>query len=257
MRTRLALTILQASTLLLFAQQEIPSAESAFDEGNTLLREKKYCEALARYRTGLAAMPEDSGILYNAGMAAFGCKDFPTALELWNRVKTLDPDDWQVRAKLIQTYQALGTLPERDTERRALFAMRKRGDNEELSEQKSYCRERLEAGGEKVMALEYFEMKGPRAVKYAFSIMSGTGDSEKYRISLGSYDLTNNVWHETTKPKPSPDVRLFHLDEYRGNNHATYGMFAGEPSYEDTRALVVKILEKKLRPASATVANPR
>jgi hypothetical protein len=78
----------------------------------------------------------------------------------------------------------------------------------------------------------------------------------RYRISLGSYELTNTVWHESTKPTPPRETRLFHLDAYRENTHATYAMFPGEPTYDEVRALVVKILNKEINPSSATVVAP-
>ena len=70
--------------------------------------------------------------------------------------------------------------------------------------------------------------------------------------------MTNAIWQETTKPKPKKGVRLFHLDGYFPNGHATYGMFPGEPTYEETRKLVVDILEKSKKPISATIqAQPQ
>jgi len=241
---------------LLMSAADAQSVEQAFRAGNRLMETKKYCEALAAYRAGLDTDPKDAGLLYNGGLSALQCRDFAVALDLLSRLKALDSEDWQVRAKLVQSYQALGKIAERDTERADLINLHKRGSNSDLSAQTEYCRDRFEAGGEQVMAWEHFELKGERAVRYVFDILNEAGDSARYRISLGSYDLTNAVWHETTKPAPPPDVRLFHLDAYWQNNHATYAMFAGEPSYDEVRALVVKILKKELNPASATIASP-
>lgn len=87
--------------------------------------EKKYCEALTRYTEGLQSLPTDTSLLYNGGLATFQCKRYNEALSLWGRLKAVDPEDWQVRAKLIRTYQSLGKLSERDAERGALFELRK------------------------------------------------------------------------------------------------------------------------------------
>jgi tetratricopeptide (TPR) repeat protein len=231
------------------------TAEQAFQAGNQLMEARMYCEALRAYRAGLTIDPVEAGLLYNGGLAALQCRDFAVAVDLMSQLKKLDPDDWQVRAKLVQTYQALGKIAERDKERADLFDLRKRGSNQDLSKQAEYCRERFEAGGEKVMAWEYFELTGERAVKYVFDVMNETDDRAKYRISLGSYDLTNNIWHQRTQPAPPPDVRLFHLDGYWENGHATYAMLPGEPSYDEVRALVVKILKKELTPVSTTITS--
>lgn len=227
------------------------------ETANRLLETGKYCEALKIYRANLAANPNSEDLLYNGGLAALQCGDFAAALEFLRPLEALAPDDWQVRAKLVQTYQGLGKLPERDKERAELLALRKRGDNQSLMKQAQYCRERFESGGEHVMAFELFEFTGERAVRYVFQVLNDAGDQAKYRISLGSYEVTNRVWHNRTTPAPPAEARLFHLDGYWENSHATYAMFPGEPSYDDVRALVVKILNKELKPVSGTMISPR
>lgn len=238
------------------SDQDIARIEKAFDAANALMEQHKYAEALARYKEALALEPDATGPLFNGGLAAYQSKDFNTAAELWLRLKKIDPSDWHARAKLIQAYQALSKLPERDAERAELFGIWKSGNNPELSKQVEYCREQFEVGKSKVMAFEHFELKGDRALRYVFSILKESGDAEDYRISLGSYDMTNAVWRETTKPKPKPGERLFHLDGYFEWGHATYGMFAPEPSYEQVRSSVVKILEEKIKPVSSTTIPP-
>jgi len=187
-----------------FSQQTAvpPDAERAFRSGNALMGEKKYCDALTRYKEGLTSGPDDTSLLYNGGMAAFQCQQYAVAVDLWRHLKALDPADWQTRAKLIQAFQALGKSSEREEERAALFDLRKQDSSGDLAKQIEYCRDQFEAAGEKVMAFENFELKGDRAVRYVFSIIDKSKQEEKYRLSLGSYDTTNAVWHETTKPRP-------------------------------------------------------
>jgi len=94
-------------------------------------------------------------------------------------------------------------------------------------------------------------------VQYATcsNLVGPNGKAADRWYSLGSYEMTNSVWRETTKPKPKEGERLFHLDEYFGNGHATYGMMVGEPSYDETRAMVVKILEGKTKPQSSSTVE--
>lgn len=268
MRTLLTLAItvsaLLAATTSAAAQdkckplsdQDIAAIEKAFEAANTLMEQHKYAEALARYKEAIALAPDSAGLLFNGGLAAYQSKDFTTAEDLWQRLKKIDPSDWHARAKLIQAYQALGKLPERDAERTELFGLWKSGANPELSKQVEYCREQFEVVKFKVMAFEHFELKGDRALRYVFSILNESGSAEDFRISLGSYEMTNAIWRETTKPKPKPGERLFHLDGYFKWGHATYGMFGGEPSYDQVRGSVVQILEEKIKPVSSTTINP-
>jgi tetratricopeptide (TPR) repeat protein len=229
-------------------------AEKAFKAGNELMEQQKYAEALAKYQEGLKAVPDSTGLLYNAAQAAFLIEDFKTAATHWGRMRELEPGDWQVRAKLVQTYQALSDLPARDAERQALFDMKKRGKNEDLRERDYYCREQMKVNGQRVMVFEHFELKGPRGLRYVFTVLNEAGDKEAFRISLGSYDLTNNIWRETTKPAPKDNERLFHLDGYfPGGGHATYGMYPPpELTYDKVREIVISILEKKKKPLSSS-----
>jgi len=233
---------------------EIAKAEQAFENGNRMMEQRKHAEALTHYKQALAILPKNRALLFNGGMAAFGSKDFNTALDLWKQLKEVEPSDWHVRAKLIQTYQALGKTAERDAERAELFAMWKKGEPADLKEQFEYCRDQFEVNGKKVMAFEHFELKGNRALRYVFSILDAMERGEDWRISLGSYDVTNSIWRETQKPKPKEGERLFHLDGYfKNGGHATYGMYFPEPTYDETRALVVKILEGKDKPMSSAM----
>ena len=225
------------------SDKELAEAEKAFDQANSLYEEGKIAEALVQYKKALAILPDNPSVLFNTGTAAYLTKDYAYAAELWKKLKTLEPLDWHNRAKLIQVYQALGKLPERDAERAELFDLWKKGTAPELKQQDRYCREQLEIKGLKVMVFEYFELKGDRALRYSFVVLNKGENGEEFRISLGSYDFTNAVWREGRDPKPKADERLFHLDGYYKWGHATHGMFFPEPSYDDVRARVIKILE--------------
>ncbi len=239
------------------SEKDLAAADDHFNKANAHFEKKDFAAALASYQAALKILPDEPALLYNGGFAALLVNDNQTAVELWTRMKKFEPDDWALRAKLVQAFQRLNRIADRDREREEIFALRKSGRNKELTEQVEYCRDRFEAGGRSVLAFELFEFKGPRAIRYVFSVMDTKGE-EDYRISLGSYDLTNNIWRETTKPKPKDGLRLFHLDGYfRGGGHATYGMMPGEPSYEETKKMVTDILEKRAKPISATVPSSK
>jgi tetratricopeptide (TPR) repeat protein len=265
MKTLQRLTLAIAAALAAFipsgAQvkpQNPPSAEAvaekAFNEGNDLMEQRKYKEALARYQEGLAKIPNSTGLLFNGGLAAYMSNDFATAERLWKSLTELDPEDWQPRAKLVQAYQALGDLKARDEQRRKLLDLRKGAKSEDLNTLDFYCREQFEAAGKKVMVFEHFELKGERALRYVFSILDESGEGQAFRISLGSYETTNRISVELGSVKKGE--RLFHLDGYYKWGHATYGFFNPEPSYDEVRKIVIGILEEKIRPQSQSWINP-
>ncbi len=227
-------------------------AEQAFKAANALMEQKKYSEALTKYKESLSYMPDDPSILYNGGLAAYMSKDFKTSIEFWQKLKTIDTEDWQVRSKLIQAYQAAEDFKGRDDERKALFDLRKSGKITELNGRDFYCREQTEIAGRKVFVFEHFELKGDRALRYAFEVVDEKGEDIEYTISLGSYNRTNSIWRETKNPKPKEDERLFHLDGYYKWGHATFGFYTPEPTYDQIRKIVVGIIEKKNKPISST-----
>lgn len=233
--------------------EENQAAIAAFDKGNELMGARKYCDARQQYENALAAFRDNPDVLYNAAFATYLCGELPRAVELFLQLREMTPNDWQVRAKLIQLYQRLNKSAERDAERTALLAAWKSGTNPDLTSQTEYCRDRFTAGGEQVMVFEHFELKGDRALRYVFGVMDASGKSEKYRITLGSYETTNTIWHESTEPRPKPEERLFHLDGYYDQAHATYGFYSPEPSYDDVRQQVINILENKAKPLSSTI----
>jgi len=240
--------------LCLFAAPLVAEDEGtdpAYDAANTLLSQKKYSEALAQYKKLIEKTPKAPGLLYNAGMAAFFGKEYPLAAQYFKTLKSIDAADVQARAKLIQTYQAAGDDAARDAERAELLKLRKESKDLEWLQRNFYCRDQFEAAGKRVMVFEYFELLGDRAQRYAFRVLNAEGKEDHY-VSLGSYEMTNAIAHQTGEIKK--DERLFHLDGYyRGEkDHATFAFFTNEPAYDEVKKAVVEILENKRKPMSAT-----
>lgn len=163
------------------------------------------------------------------------------------------PNDWKVRAKLIQTYQSLGNIEARDRERTNLITLWKSGEVKDLSAQPLYCREQILLDGQKVFAFEYFNPSGQNMVLYSFIVSFASGQPG-YKISLGSYDSQNQIALELgERPK---DKRYYHLDVYRTIGqiavHESHGAFVGEPSYDVIRPMVGNILIGKSKPISSS-----
>ena len=189
-------------------------------------------------------------VLWNAGMAAYFNGDGTRAAEYWTRLKSSSPLDWRVRAKLIQAYTLSGETDKAQSEHKELLALEKK--QPELFDKPYFCREQFEAGGRKVMSMEYFHLTPPRALKYAFLVLDEEGEKVDYRLSLGSYEATNEFMRETGSLEDGE--RAFHLDGYYKNDttHSTFDFYKGEPSYEDIRKVVVDILEGRRKPISSS-----
>jgi tetratricopeptide (TPR) repeat protein len=231
--------------------------ESIYGKGMDLVQAGRMREAFKTFQQGLSLAPDEPAFLMNTGLTAMEINRDDTAAALLGRLISLHPGEYpSIYPELIQAYQALGRLDERDSVRDLLFALRKKGTDTALTHAAYYCRDRFTVGTWKVTAFEHYELVGDQAVRYAFVVDDTTGKKKGMVISLGSYELTNRVWHETTTPRPREEDRLFHLDAYYDGGHATYRMFAPEPPYDQTRDAVVGILENRIKPqSSSTIPN--
>ena len=184
----------------------------------------------------------------NLGQLLQSAGRYAESLAAYRKGLELAPDDFQAHAKEVQLLQALDRPAERDAARERVFALWKAGKADK-AHQELYCREQLKHGQSNLLVFEYFELTGERAVRYSFHILGKDHKTEK-KISLGSYDVTNLAAHASGFLKG--DERVFHLDTYVPGRHETLAMFAKEPSYEETRALVVDYLDGKLKPSSSS-----
>jgi tetratricopeptide (TPR) repeat protein len=225
----------------------IRDREAAFRLALEHLEAGRHREAIPILRSLNEAYPGGTGVLWNLGQATSKIGEHSEALTYWLAFRALEPDDWHVHSKLVQTYQALGDRPARDREREALYRLRKAAPaGSELATLDRYVREQFTSAGRRVMVFEFFEPSGPFQVFYSFVLLSDAGE-EAFRVSLGSYERTTQFSRETGWV--APDQRVYHLDGYGRNLHTTYAFFDGaQPSYEVVRAMVQDILSGKRRP---------
>ena len=213
-----------------------------------LMQQGRHAEVFQAFKEALEATPHDPNLLYNAGLSAYLSGQFAEAATHWARLKNLVPQDFGVRAKLVQVYEALQDHSARDAERAELFALRSqvKGEQAELAR---YCRDQFQVDSFQVQAFEHFDLVGEMAVRYTFYIFQKAdklhpGEQKPaFTLSLGSYAATNAYMRE--RGKLQPHEHLFHLDEYRPNgHHQTRGFFKNEPPYDVVKAAVVDILRQ-------------
>ncbi|MGV3619856.1 MAG: tetratricopeptide repeat protein [Archangium sp.] len=218
--------------------------------GAALMAMKRGDEGVKLLDEAVKLEPRELFAAYNAGQYYQLNGKPKLALERFNHVAKADPDDWHVRAKLVQVNQELGDAKARDAARSEVFALRKAGKTP--PKMPEFCREQFTVGTQRVMAYESFELIDPRAVRYTFKVLKPNDESNIERvISLGSYETTTNYMRESGSLKAGE--RAWHLDGYRpDNSHETFGIFTKEPSYDETRAQVVQALSGKLKASSST-----
>lgn len=193
--------------------------------------------------------PDDTTALYNLGLMRYLDGKYEDALKHWTRCRKLDPEDWQVHAKIIQALHALGKTEQAEKESAELRAARKSGKNPELAAQKFYIRDQFEAGEFRVMVLEYYELEGERPLALKFRLLKGDESLDRF-ISLGSYPLTTELMR--SQGLIGPKDRGWHLDEYEADGgHKTYGIYPKRPAYPKLRKMVAEILKGERQPESS------
>lgn len=229
------------------AQTDLASREQAFSKAMELMENNQHAEAIPILEA-LARDHKSESVLWNLGLAASEIRANDKALRVWLDYRSVAPDDWRGRAKLIQAYQATGDLKARDEQRAQLFRLWEEGKDADLASQTVYCREQIIEANRRVFALEYFRPAGDRMIFYSFQVRAP--GEEGFKITLGSYEGTNQIMRETGKLKG--DERIYHLDLYRPKLHETYAFYGSLPSYEAVRANVVSILSGTLNPVSSS-----
>ena len=210
-----------------------------YEDGNHAL-------ALDQMRKSIEIAPEAIGAHYNLGQWYQLAGENKMALEQFRDVVRLDPDDERALAKVVQCSQALHQSEERDDARRSLQQLHKAGK----TKAEFFCREQFGVGDFNVMVFEYFELNGDEPVRYSFQVLRKGRQKPIYRISLGSYDLTNEFFH--AKGDMPAAQRVFHLDRYfPTGKHETFAFYRGEPAYDVVRPTVIEIIKGTRKPTSS------
>jgi Flp pilus assembly protein TadD len=212
-------------------------------------RAGKYDDAIRVLDSLVAADPQNVGLRLELGICFEAKGELDKAAEEYSSALRAKPDAEETIGYLA-AIAAQKNQPEQVARyREQLFELHKA----KRTQSKSFKREAFKVGDRyRVRAYELYELVGPQALRYQFVVEDNTR-KEPLKISLGSYDLTTAVMRGTGTI--ASDQRAWHLDLYDGPRHETYGMFTSEPSYAETRAIVIGVLEGT-RPAISASTRP-
>jgi tetratricopeptide (TPR) repeat protein len=225
--------------------QEVEDPRMLFGEAVDLAATGLTEDAVDVMEEFLAFDPDHPDALWNLGIWYTEIGRHREALDTWKSYRRVSPWDWRARAKLVQTYQALGEIELRDRERAALMEWYAAADEDDRPEWGMFCREQFRVGDRRVMAFEYFAPAGKRRVFLRFSVLNGEGREESW-YSLGSYDATTEIARSTHEI--GANDRIYHLDHYAEGQHASLAFFDRMPPYEAIRDAVVREIERTSGP---------
>ncbi len=167
------------------------------------------------------------------------------AYDVYCQVIDRDPQHFRAASKLVQLASQLEMTAELESHLERIRDIYADGN----APIEYFCREQFVVGDKRVFGFEYFRPRGERMIFYRFDVSNKTGESVLERISLGSYDATTQVARETKQI--GPDERMYHIDGHVGREHSTYELIPRkQPSYDETRKIVIEILEEKREPIS-------
>jgi len=202
-------------------------------------------------RAAIKENPHDTNALYNLAIQLYLKGDYKGAAKHWETIKKLDPNDWQVREKLIQTYWGSGNTQAAQSEIAELRAARKTRKYDELNKADFFICDQFQIDKTRAFVLEYYELKGEHPLAWKFILRNG--DTKiNHHYSVGNYSAA--TVGAINRGELGKDDTFFHLDGYWTNgSHTTYNLYKNRPNYQTVRKEVHNIMNGKQEPISSTV----
>jgi tetratricopeptide (TPR) repeat protein len=230
------LFLLLATSTVAQAADAPEDVQTVFAKAVQLLNAGHYAEAVPLLEEVTSRAPDRPGGFTNLGLAAAESGDHQLALQAWSRYHELVPNDTKAFGKIIQEYQALGQLKERDQVRDQLISYRNSLPPEQREQFPFYIRDQFDVAGQHFMAIEYFEPKSPTRLYYKFLAVDAN-HKPIYNFTLTSTDVETNVARQLGHI--GKDDRIYAVDRNEGATSSLYGMLT-TASYDDVRSLVIK-----------------
>lgn len=215
------------------------------------LAAKHYARAKELYRAYLQAHPESEDAQFGLADAELGLREFEAAEWDFRHVVAAQPQNWVAHKNLVIIEAELGRWDEFERERAVLRAARERGAPG-ISARESDVIDSFVVNGHRWIVREYFEPVGRSQTRYNFERFSPEGHAEEYisleptaaaEAALKPGDVHVGADSQTT---PYSTTGEFSLNWYSSKGHGTIARYPkGEPSYERTRADLMRWLRQK------------
>ena len=238
------------------AQQSNPDAQidqKAEAKVIASLQARNFDEALTGAKSILSANPNSPKANKLVGVVLLDQQKATDALPYLQKALHLAPDDPAVHALLVQTYAQSGDKAKRDEQRAILRGFHSDGKHLAFTQTPAYLIETIHAGDKTIQALEFYEPTGQFHFYYRFNIFDATDHIQSF-IALESDDADQATFAQQHPKEAAVGERRFSLDGYARSadghvSQALYKFFDGQPSYDDVRDLVVKLVQKANRPS--------
>ena len=229
--------------------------KSKMAQGTEAFRAHDYKLALSIFNEVTVADPNNILAHNLAGNCSLETRDFPAAIQSFRRALQIQPDQPQNLAGLIRSYAQAGMIKERDATLEHLHELSKAG---RLPGNFSYVFDSFAMGERSILVSEFPQLSGKFHFRYHFNVYDANGNLDS-RVALESDDIDQVNWAKQHPVEAAAGTRKFSLDGYRfapNQTHSTYKFYdGGEPTYEQVRGDVQKILAGTGKPMSATTTS--
>jgi tetratricopeptide (TPR) repeat protein len=244
------------------AQQSNPDAQidqKAEAKVITNLQARNFDEALTGAKAILAANPDSPKANKLVGVVLLDQQKPSDALPYFQKALQLAPDDPTIHALLVQVYAQSGDKTERDQQRAILRGFHSDGKHPAFAQTPAYLIETIHAGDKTIQVLEFYEPVGQFHFYYRFNIFDVADHLQSF-IALESDDADQAMFAQQHPREAATGERRFSLDGYARSadghfSQALYKFFDGQPSYDDVRNLVVKLVQEDKSPLATTTTG--
>lgn len=223
------------------------------------LEARKFSTALSEAQTILFANPASPKATKLVGVVLLDQQKPNDALPYFKKALQLAPGDPTIHGLLLQGYAESGDKTNRDAQRAILRSLHSDGKHPGFARIPAYLIETIPVGDKIVQATEFYEPFGEFHFYYRFNLFDTKGNILSF-FALESDDTDQVLFAQKHPKEAAAGQRRFSLDGYSKSadghvSQALYTFFDGEPSYDDLRALIVKLVQEGKAPM-ATASAP-
>ncbi len=236
--------------------QQYDAASKDFSAGN-------YADALAIYKSLLAAHPGDPLFSKFAAEAAINTGDTAYAIQTLQPIEARNADDWQAATLLARAYAESGDKQHRDAEMLRLADLHKRGITPPRLTQ--YVIEKIHAGDRVIMLFNSLEPWGNYKIQNYARVLDNDGHL-LLLVTLESGDFDQPLFAKEHPKEAAAGARSYSLDAYKDTGvnasgqktqtHYTFKFYVGQPPYDVVRQDIIDVATGKASPMSSRTGIP-
>lgn len=213
--------------------------ETHLKAGRECFRKKEYAAAFEKFSLALALKPAQREARFLAGLAAYWAKRPEKALDFWNSLLDSAPrnsaEEWRLETNRVMALSALGQLEAAEQVVGRLYELRP--EVPEAKRAAGFVREHIQAGEFRLGCWELFDERHEAQELWSFPVVSLRTQDEPLVACLAVL--------AALLPGDKPGFVL--NEEGRGYTRV-YRQWTQRPAYSDVRAVLLEVLQGRLKP---------